>query len=263
MGIPTENSTIYTLLFADDQLVIAQDYEDIEYMTRKLIEEYNKWGLKINLEKTLYMSCGEEMKDLVLEDGMGCIKGCEECEYLGVKINSTYSQESDIKYRIQKGRSAIAMLNGVWWDKTITIETKLQIYKSIIRSTITYGAETWHLNTNLRLKLLSTEMNCFRRSTRHSKLEKIRNTTIRQEMGVNSTLLDFVSYKQLEWYGHVRRMPETRLPRQILEWIPPGRGKRGRPRKTWMDDIRSGMKERGLEERDWEAREEWRKKIRI
>ncbi|KAJ4449978.1 hypothetical protein ANN_01385 [Periplaneta americana] len=85
VGIPTENSTIYTLSFGDDQLIIAQDYEDKEYMTRKLIEEYNKWDLKINLEKTLYnMSCGEEMKDLVLEVGMGCMKGCEECEYLGI-----------------------------------------------------------------------------------------------------------------------------------------------------------------------------------
>jgi len=25
------------MLFADDQLLIAQDYEDLEYMTRKLI----------------------------------------------------------------------------------------------------------------------------------------------------------------------------------------------------------------------------------
>jgi hypothetical protein len=29
-----------------DQLLIAQDYEDLEYMTRKLIGEYELWGLK-------------------------------------------------------------------------------------------------------------------------------------------------------------------------------------------------------------------------
>ena len=28
------------MLSADDQLLIAQDYEDLEYMTRKLIDEY-------------------------------------------------------------------------------------------------------------------------------------------------------------------------------------------------------------------------------
>jgi len=28
------------MLFADDQLLIAQGYEDLEYMKRKLIDEY-------------------------------------------------------------------------------------------------------------------------------------------------------------------------------------------------------------------------------
>jgi hypothetical protein len=46
------------MLFADDQLlhVIAQDYEDLEYMTRKLIDEYDLWGLKLNIKKTKYMA---------------------------------------------------------------------------------------------------------------------------------------------------------------------------------------------------------------
>jgi hypothetical protein len=39
----------YSLLFADDQLLIAQNYEDLEYMTRKLIDEYELWGLKLNV----------------------------------------------------------------------------------------------------------------------------------------------------------------------------------------------------------------------
>jgi len=39
------------MLFADDQLLIAQDYEDLSYMTRKLIDEYELWGLKLNVKK--------------------------------------------------------------------------------------------------------------------------------------------------------------------------------------------------------------------
>jgi hypothetical protein len=30
-------------------LIIAQDYEDLEYTTRKLIEGYEVWGLKLNV----------------------------------------------------------------------------------------------------------------------------------------------------------------------------------------------------------------------
>jgi hypothetical protein len=29
-------------------------------------------------------------------------------------------------------------------------------------------------------------------------------------------------------------MPEDRIPKLIMEWIPRERRKRGRPRKTWM-----------------------------
>jgi len=39
MGLEIQDTTIYSLLFADDQLLIAQDYEDLEYMKRKLIDE--------------------------------------------------------------------------------------------------------------------------------------------------------------------------------------------------------------------------------
>jgi len=38
MGIPLENTTLYTFQFADDQVVLAGDKKDLEYMTRKLKE---------------------------------------------------------------------------------------------------------------------------------------------------------------------------------------------------------------------------------
>jgi len=50
MGLEIQG-TIYSVLFADGQLLNAQDYEDLEYMTRKLIDEYELWGLKLNVKK--------------------------------------------------------------------------------------------------------------------------------------------------------------------------------------------------------------------
>ena len=55
MGIPVQNTYIYSLNFADDQILLTQDHNDMEYMARKLKEEYEKWGLTINLEKTKYV----------------------------------------------------------------------------------------------------------------------------------------------------------------------------------------------------------------
>jgi hypothetical protein len=58
MGIPLENTTLYTLQFSDDQVVLAGDKEDLEYMARKLKESYEKWGLIMNLNKTKYLCIG-------------------------------------------------------------------------------------------------------------------------------------------------------------------------------------------------------------
>ena len=52
MRIPIQNTYVYSPNFANDQVLLAQDHDDMAYMARKLNEEYEKWGLAINLEKT-------------------------------------------------------------------------------------------------------------------------------------------------------------------------------------------------------------------
>ena len=50
-------------------------------IARKLLEEYEKWGLKINLEKNYYIGCEAETKDLILGDQKDCIRGSEKYDY--------------------------------------------------------------------------------------------------------------------------------------------------------------------------------------
>ena len=58
-------------------------------------------------------------------------------------------------------------------------------------------------------------MDFWRRSVRISRKDKIKNTIIKQKMNVARSLLDEIKTKQLQWYGHVQRMEEGRLPFQI------------------------------------------------
>ena len=101
----------------------------------------------------------------------------------------------------------------------------------------------------------------WRRSARISRKDKIRNIIIKQKMNVTRSLLDDIKTKQLQWYGHVQRMEEGRLPKEVMKWRPPGRRKRGRPKLTWAEGIRGLMGEKGLMEEDWNDRSNWRKKI--
>ena len=52
---------------------------------------------------------------------------------------------------------------------------------------------------------------------------------------------DIIEKKRLQWYGNVKRMPEERIPKLIVEWISRERKKRGLPRKTWMEGVQAVM----------------------
>jgi hypothetical protein len=49
-------------------------------------------------------------------------------------------------------------------------------------------------------------------------LEKIKNENIKEIMGLKG-MPDIIEKKRLQWYGHVKRMPEERVPKLILEWV--------------------------------------------
>jgi hypothetical protein len=42
-------------------------------------------------------------------------------------------------------------------------------------------------------------------------------------MGVQGTqdIMDSIEKKRLQWYGHVKRIQEERIPKLIMEWTPP------------------------------------------
>ena len=73
-------------------------------------------------------------------------------------------------------------------------------------------------------------------------------------MNVTRYLLDDIKTKQLQWYGHVHRMEEGRLPKEVMKWHPPARRKRGNTKLTWVEGIRGLMGEKGLMEEDWNDR---------
>jgi hypothetical protein len=51
------------------------------------------------------------------------------------------------------------------------------------------------------------------------------------------------------------------IDKKVMKWRPPGRRKRGRPKRTWAEGIRGLMGEKGLMEEDWNDRSHCRKKM--
>ena len=147
MGVPLENTTLYTLQFADDQVVLAGDKEDLEYMTHKLKETYEKWGLDMNFNKTKYLCTGGTHNNLKL-DKDNEIEFCQEYKYLEVIFDTSGTDDKEIRSRVIQARKCIACLNGILWSKDIRKERKLHIYNALIKSSLFYGSETWRLTEN-------------------------------------------------------------------------------------------------------------------
>ena len=82
-----------------------------------------------------------------------------------------------------------------------------------------YGAEVWQIHIRERNKIVSTEMDVLRRSARKSRIERIKNEHIKEIMGVKGKpdIIDIIERKRLQWYGHVKRMQDERLPKLIME----------------------------------------------
>jgi hypothetical protein len=109
------------LPFAYDQVIIAQDTEDVEYMLGKLVEEYMKWGLQTNFGQAEYLTL-DLGAGIVTETGQ--IQAVNKFEYLGTILEATGATTLEIEKIINEGRRVTGMLNSVLWIKLILHKTK-------------------------------------------------------------------------------------------------------------------------------------------
>ena len=67
----------------------------------------------------------------------------------------------------------------------------------------------------------------------------------------------------MTWYGHVRGTNEETLPRNILEWCPPGGRRMGRRRNSSIQEVTTGIGEKEINSTERINKEEWRIKIKL
>ena len=93
---------------------------------------------------------------------------------------------------------------------------------------MTYGSESWTLTNRDRSRVQASEMRTLRTIARKTRRDKIRNTTIRNQLGV-APMMNKIEKGQLRWLGHLERMDDNRVAKKRWTWKPDGRRSRGRP----------------------------------
>ena len=105
------------------------------------------------------------------------------------------------------------------------------------REVLSGAAQTMTALTTLKIQ--SLEFRCFRKTLGISYKDRVTNEHVRKTIvkyiGPYEDLLATVKRRKLTWYGHVTR--SDGLTKVILQGTVEGSRRRGRPKKSWSDNI--------------------------
>lgn len=178
-----------SLQYADDTLIWqAGGTEDkvingLEHGLEALSKEMDKWGIKVNKDKTKFLvvsnsgKTGTKMRKKVENKGLfkpnppGYVESkyiertgksrkhykeedrvvaSNTLKYLGIMINSRMNDTSAVEHARKKAGSAWAQLGWILKRNDLETKTKLLAYKQLIRPTMLYATEIWNEYTNIK-----------------------------------------------------------------------------------------------------------------
>ena len=207
------------LLYADDCDLVAHTEADMQRMMDLFSRACTALGLTISLDKTKAMfspAPGEEYVEpniYIYGKRIGVVL---EFIYLGGKLQHNGSCDKEIDYRISQASSSFSALRERCWSRRgIKPETKIDIYKVIVLAVLLYALETCTLYRKQLMKLERFQQYCLR------EILNIRwqSLTTNEEVLRRSDCFSITSLlmkSRLRWSGHVARMPDYRIPKQLL-----------------------------------------------
>ena len=252
MGIRLNfRKVLQDLDFADDIVLVSDDFQKMQEKTNRIDTCSKAVGLNINIKKTEILVVNEEkfMNDSehVIEVRDQKLQNVDNFTYLGSKISKEGDIMVELNTRIGKAIGALKKFNKIWKNKSISIKTKMKLYRANVVSVLIYGCETWQLTEHQEDKLNAFDYNCLRKIMKISWKDKVTNEEVRRKANI-PPVTQIIRKQRLSWFGHVIRMDRDRLAKNIINWEPPySEAKRGRPQTSWKDTIKRDLRELNLE----------------
>ena len=157
--------------------------------------------------------------------------------YLGQLVTMCGNFIPEINRRIKLGWSAFGR-NSMIFKSNMPLYLKKKTFDQCILPVLTYGCETWTLNTTIVHKLQVAQRNMERSMLGITRRDRKRIDWIRQKTKV-SDIVERIKSLKWSWAGHVARRTDDRWTRKVLEWYPRGvKRPRKRPQDRWDRDIR-------------------------
>ena len=157
-------------------------------------------------------------------------------EFYGSFINSNSP--------LRKASGAYVQLYPVWKISRISIRTKLRIFCSNVKSVLLYGSETWKEMKTTTSKLQTFVDRCLRRIMNIHwpnviSIEEVWRRAEEIEMSIQ------IKIRKWKWIRRTLRKGNETIEREVLDWNPQGKRRRGRPRHTWRRTANNEALEKG------------------
>ena len=126
----------------------------------------------------------------------------------------------------------------------VTKQSKLKLYRTVIIPIVTYASETWVLTETIIQKLLDFERKILRRisgPTKEKQIWRVKTNEELEKLIKHKNISNHIKARRLSWFGHVKRMPDTRTVKKIFNWKPLTKRSHGRPKYRWEDNIKQDI----------------------
>lgn len=243
---------IRDMLFADDAAVVTHTQEELQTLMNRFSMACKEFGLTISLKKTNVLSQDTSTAPAIAIDDYQ-LDVVHQFTYLGSTITDNLSLDVELDKRIGKATSTLARLSKrVWTNPTLKTCTKMAVYNACIISTLLYGSESWTTYARQERRLNTFHLRCLRRILGISWQDKVPNTEVLSRANLPS-MFTMLRQRRLRWLGHVRRMDDGRIPKDILYGeLRSGKRSTGRPQLRFKDVVKRDMKALDIDVRSWE-----------
>ena len=170
-------------------------------MADKVQETASEYGMKINIKKTKVMKTSKRpgQEFAVFLEGQQ-LSQVTHFSYLGSLITQDRHCKKDIRWRIARAKNAFSNRKELL-TKSFTLDLKKRIVKTVIWSTLLYGAESWALRKDDIRRLESCEMWLWRKILNISWTEKVSNDEVLRRDNEDKAIIPSINKRQRTWLG--------------------------------------------------------------
>ena len=199
---------------------------------RKVKEEIEKVGLKLNIQKTKMVVSGPITSWQIDGETMETVT---DFILLGSKITANGECSHEIKRSLLLGRKAMTNLDSILKSRDITLLTNVHLVKTIVFPVVMYGCESWAIKKAEHRRIDAFKLWCWRRLLRVPWTERRSNHSILKEISPEYSLEGLMLKLKFQYFGHLIQRTDS-FEKTLMLGKTEGRRRRGQQRMRWLDD---------------------------